>query len=132
MFKQPPPLFRRQPVPKSDAQASHALDTTNACGQFGTQQTGISRLVRDTADGGQPQIDGRGRVMTLLEVDAIAQNDGAVEGETGLRSVPGDELANRVLVGPLAAGGRQTVQHGCLGLFQVGKGQHPFGRLLLA
>jgi hypothetical protein len=70
VFKQPPPLFRRQPVPKSDAQASHALDTTNACRQFGTQQTGISRLVRDTADGCQPQIDGSGRVMALLEVDA--------------------------------------------------------------
>jgi hypothetical protein len=35
-----------------------------------------------------------------------------------------------VLVGPLAAGGRQAVQHGHLGLFQVGKGQHPLGRLL--
>jgi hypothetical protein len=46
------------------------LDTTNACRQFGTQQTGISRLVRDTADGCQPQIDGSGRVMALLEVDA--------------------------------------------------------------
>ena len=77
MFKQPPPLFRRHPVPKSDAQASHALDTTNACGQFGTQQTGISRLVRDPADGCQPQIDFRGRVMAALEVDAIAENKGA-------------------------------------------------------
>jgi len=130
--KQPPSLFRRQPVPEADAQPSHALDTTNACGQFGTQQTGISRLVRDTTDGGQPQIDGRGRVMGLLEVDAIAEDDGAVECEARLRAVPGDELANRVLAGPLAARGRQAIQHGRLGLFQVGKGQHSLRRLLLA
>jgi len=127
VFEQPPPLFRRQPVPKADAQASHALDPANACGHFGTQQTGISRLVRDTANGCQPQIDGGGRVIALLEVDPIAKNDGAVECETWLRAVPGDELSNRVLVGPLAAGGREAVQHGRLGLFQVGKGQHSLG-----
>jgi hypothetical protein len=69
--------------------------------------------------------------MALLEVDAIAENDGAVERQTWLRAVPGDELANRVLVGPLAAGGRQAVQHGRPGLFQVGQGQHSLGRLLL-
>ena len=40
--------------------------------------------------------------------------------------------ANRVFVGPLTARGRQAVQHGRLGLFQVGKGQHPLGRLLPA
>ena len=52
-------------------------DTTNGCGQFGTQQTGISRLVRDTADGCQPQIDGRGRVVALLKVtDADSRSYG--------------------------------------------------------
>lgn len=57
MFKQPP-----APVPAS------------ASSQVGTQQTGIGRPVRDTADDCQPQIDGSGRVMALLEVDAIAEN----------------------------------------------------------
>ena len=52
----------------------------------------------------------------LLKVDAIAENDGAVERKPRLRAVPGDKLANRVLVGPLAAGGRQAVQHDGLGL----------------
>jgi hypothetical protein len=37
-----------------------------------------------------------------------------------------------VFVGPLTAGRRQAVQHGRLGLFEVGKGQHPLGRLLPA
>jgi hypothetical protein len=31
----------------------------------------------------QPQIDGCGRVLALLEVDPITENDGAIEGEGG-------------------------------------------------
>jgi hypothetical protein len=54
-----------------------------------------------TASLTQPEI-GTVRVKALLEVDAIAENDGAVECEARLRAVPGDELANRVLVRPLA------------------------------
>ena len=37
-------------------------------------------------------------------------------GPCVMPTVPGDKLANRVLVGPLAAGGRQAVQHDGLGL----------------
>jgi hypothetical protein len=47
------------------------------------QQTGISRLVCDTADGCQSQIDGSGRVMALLEVDAIAENDVRLNARRG-------------------------------------------------
>jgi hypothetical protein len=81
---------------------------------------------------GEPKVDRGGRIPTLFEVNPVPEYDGAVEGEAGLRTVPVDELANRVVVGLLAAGGRQAVQHGRLGLFQVGKGQYSLGRLLLA
>jgi hypothetical protein len=51
VFEQPPALFRRQPVPKPDARASHTLDMANACGQLGTQQTAsaASYAIRRTA-----------------------------------------------------------------------------------
>ena len=127
VFEQPPPLFRRQPVPKSDAQASHALDPPNACRQLGTEQTGISRPVRDPTDGCQPQIDGSGRVMALLEVDPIAKNDGAVEGETWLRPVPGDELSNRVLVGLLAAGDVRLLSTAVLACSRSGRASTRLG-----
>ena len=55
---------------------------------------------------------------------------GAVECEARLRAVPGDELANRVLVGPLAAGGRQAVEDCGLGVFEIGQGEDAFGRFL--
>ena len=57
----------------------------------------------------------------LFEVISIAEHDGAVESEAGLRTVPGDELADRVLVGSLAAGRRQAVEDGRFGVFEVGK-----------
>jgi hypothetical protein len=52
----------------------------------------------------------------LFEVNPVPEHDGTVEREAGLRTVPGDELANRVVVGSLAAGRRQAVQDGCLGV----------------
>ena len=115
--------------PSRTPEASHALDATNACRQFGTQETGIRRLVRDAADGGQSKIDRGGRILPLLEVNAIAENDRPVERESRLRTVPGDELADRMVVGALAAGGRQAIQHGGLGLLEVWECQNPFGRL---
>jgi hypothetical protein len=67
----------------------------------------------------------------LFEVSPILEHDHAVELEAGLRTVPGDELANGVVVGPLAAGGRQAVQHGRLGMF-VQERQDALWRPLLA
>ncbi len=128
VFEQPPTLFRRQPVPKPDANAPHAFDTTNPGGQFGTQQTCIRSLVRDTADSCQPQIDGRRGVLAVLEVDPITKNHRTVEREAGFRTIPGDELANRVVVGALTAGGRQGVQHCRLSLFEIGEGQDSLWR----
>jgi hypothetical protein len=59
------------------------------------------------------------RIPPLLKVNPVSEHDGAVEREPGLRTVPGGDLANRVVVGPLAACGRQAVQHGRLGMFDV-------------
>jgi hypothetical protein len=47
-------------------------------------QVGISSFARDTADGRQPQIDRRWRVLALLEVDPTTEIDGAVEREARL------------------------------------------------
>jgi hypothetical protein len=82
---------------------SHALDPANACRQLRTEETGIGRLICDPSDGSEPEIDRGGRVVVLLEMDAIAEHDRAVERQPRLRTVPGDELGDRVVVGTLAA-----------------------------
>jgi hypothetical protein len=55
----------------------------------------------------------------LFEVNAVPEHHGAVECEAGLRAVPSDELANGLIVSTLAAGGRQAIQDGRLGVFEV-------------
>jgi hypothetical protein len=67
--------------------------------QFGTQEAGVGRLVRDAPDGGQPTIDRGRRISALFEVNPISKHDGAVKRETGLGTVPADELTNGVVVG---------------------------------
>jgi hypothetical protein len=64
--------------------------------------------------------------LALFEVDAISENDRAVERETGLRAVPRDELTNHMVVRALTAGGGLAVQHGRLGLLEI-EGQNPLG-----
>src|SRR5205807_501514 len=89
-------------------------------------------LVRDAPDRGEPKIDRGRRIFALFEVNPVPEHDGAVEREAGLRTVPGDELANRVIVGSLAARRRQAVQDGRLGVFEIRGRQNPLGRPLLA
>ena len=40
-------LFRPEPVSQPHAEASHALDPANVCGQLRTEEAGIGRLIRD-------------------------------------------------------------------------------------
>jgi hypothetical protein len=84
----------------------------DACGEFGAQEPRIGGLVRDTADRRQPEVDGRGRILPLLEVNAIAEDHRPVEGEARLRTVPRDELANRIVAGLLAAPRTQAAEDG--------------------
>jgi hypothetical protein len=52
--------------------------------------------------------------MNSRERTTIPKHNGAIESETKLRAVPGDELGNTV--GPLFTRGRQAVQDGRLWL----------------
>ena len=131
-FRPPPALFDRQPVAKGDAQSPHALHATNAGRQFRAEEPSVGSFKGDTADRREPQIDGRWRIVALFQVNPIAQDDGSVERQPGLRAVPGDELPDGVLVGALAARRRQTIQHGRRRVFEVGERQDPLWGLLLA
>jgi len=54
VLQQPPALFRRQPVPESDAQTSNALHAADARSQFGAQEARVGRLVGDPTNGREP------------------------------------------------------------------------------
>src|SRR5213596_1984588 len=130
VLQQPQALFGRQPVPDPDAEPPNALHAADTRSQFGAQEAGVGRLVGDPANGREPQIDrGRG-VLPLLEMNPIAEDDGAVKRETWLRAVPRDELTNRVIVGALIASRGQAADDRRLRVLKVGQGEHTFRRLL--
>jgi hypothetical protein len=102
-------LIGGEPIAQADAKTPNAFHAPNARGEFGAEKAGISGLVGDTPDGGEPQVDRRRRVVTLLEVNAIAENHCPVEREARLGTVPRDELVDCVVVRPLTTGRREAV-----------------------
>jgi hypothetical protein len=128
--QQPSALFGREPVAQTDAKTPHALHAADACGQLGTQEAGVGGLVCHAAHGRETEIDGGRCVLPLLEVNPITEDDGAVERQPRLRAVPRDELANRVIVGALAASRSQAAKHRRLRMLQVGQGEYTFRHLL--
>jgi hypothetical protein len=102
-FKKPSSLLRRQPVSEPNADPPHSPDASNTCGEFRTEEAGVGRLVRDAPNGSEPKVDRGGCVFPLFKVNPVAEHNGAIEREARFRTVPGDELANCVVVGSLAA-----------------------------
>ena len=49
-------LFCREPIPDSDSNPPHSLDSSNSGGEFRTEQTGISCLKSHPSDGRQPEV----------------------------------------------------------------------------
>ena len=96
-------------------------------GQIRTQQPGISGLVRQSANGREPKIDGRCSVTRLLQIESISSHDGLVECEPRFRAVPVDKIANGVIVGALGAWGREAVESCRSGLFEIREPQNCFG-----
>jgi len=60
-LEKPLALLGRQPVPETNADPPHPRHATNTGCQFGTQEAGVGRLVRDAPAGSEPKID-RGRL----------------------------------------------------------------------
>jgi hypothetical protein len=59
--------------------------------------------------------------MTLLQRNSISSYDGLVESQAWLRTVPVNELANRVVVGALRTWRGEAVEHSRLGLLKIRK-----------
>src|SRR5437764_196244 len=95
--------YSGQPVSHPDSDPAHSLHSSNPGGQFRTEQAGVGSLESDPPNCSQSQINRRGRVLLLLEIDPVPQNHGAVEGETWFRAVPVDKLGYGMVVGPPTA-----------------------------
>jgi len=90
--------------------AQQELDLVQcSAGEVAQTSTGAPKIVRrQLVDAGSS----RRRANDILEhLGRHAVSPRPAEREAGLRTVPSDELANGVVVGPLPAGRRQAVQH---------------------
>src|SRR5262249_43901958 len=94
-------LLGGEPVADAYAQPANPFHAANASGEFRTQQAGVRRLIRNSSNGREAQINRRRRVSSLFETDPVTQNDSSVERPSRLRAVPLDEFRDRVIVGSL-------------------------------
>ena len=97
------------------------MHPTNTGSQIGAEKTAVGRFVGEPAHGAKTQVDSAGRELTGFEMRAIAQDDGSIEGQTRLRTIPVNELVYGVAISPLGVSGGETVQHCGPGVFEVGQ-----------
>jgi hypothetical protein len=85
-------FVRRKPVAQTRAQLSDTFDVMNAGGQFGTQQSGVSRVIGQPLHGRHSHVDRPRREAALLQVKAESQHHCFIGGQSWFRAVPGNEL----------------------------------------
>jgi len=74
-------LIGSQPVSQSHADPSHAFDPADAGRKLWTEQPGIGGLVCYAPDRRQPQVDRCWSEVSLLQMDSVSQDNGAIEGD---------------------------------------------------
>ena len=67
-----------EPVAQSDTQPLGPFHAANARRQLGAQQAGVGRLVSQSAHCSQSKVDRRGRQVTGIQLELVAQNNGLV------------------------------------------------------
>ena len=88
----------------------YALHPPDSGRKVGTQEPAIRGFVGESANGGKPQVNSGGGILSLLEVDPVARHHSLVKGEAWFRAVPVDEFTDRMVVRPLGITGGQTVK----------------------
>ena len=91
-------LVDGEPVAKSDAEILWPLNPTDAGSEIRAEQTGIGGFIRATSDRRKPPIDCARRKLTRLQMNSVTSYDGLVEGQSGHRAVPRNELVYGVPV----------------------------------
>jgi hypothetical protein len=110
-------LFGGQPVAQPDTQSLYAFDAADSSRQVGAEETTICRLVRQTPNCAEPEVDRAGRQMSRFKMHSIANDNRLVECESWLGAIPIHELVDGMSIAPLRIGTRQTGENRGLGDF---------------
>ena len=84
--EEPPPLVGGEPVAQAHAKAADAFHPANPGRQLGTEQPSIGGFIGDAAHSGQAKINRRRRVVSLFQVNAVAEDHRAIEGSVARNS----------------------------------------------
>ena len=76
-------MIGRQPIPDAHTILLYTLDPPDSGRKVGTQKAAIGSLVGKSANGGKPQVDSGGGILSLFEADPVARHHGLVEREAG-------------------------------------------------
>jgi len=117
-------LLRAQPIPGPEPELLDSLDAANPSRQLGTQQAGVGGFVSQATHGCKLLVDGVGGRMPRFQVHAIAHHDDAVEGQSRLGAVPGDELVDGVLVDSTRSWRAEAIENCRFAMIQVGQAEH--------
>jgi hypothetical protein len=96
-------LIGGEPVAQSHTDPAYAFHAADACGKLWTEQAGISCFVRHTPDRSQAQVNRCWSESSLLQVDSVSKNDGAIESKSRFRAVPVNKFIYRMIVRSLTA-----------------------------
>jgi hypothetical protein len=91
-------LLGGQPIPRAKPELLHAFHATDSGGQFRTQQPRVGGFMSQTTYCGEVLVDRVRGQAPRFQVHAVTDDHDAVEGQTWLRAVPGNELLDRVLI----------------------------------
>jgi hypothetical protein len=91
-------LLCAQPITGPESELFHSSDSADSGSQLRTKQTRIGGFVSQSPNGSKLLVDGIGGQMARFQVHAITHNNDPVEGQPRLRTVPGDELIDGILI----------------------------------
>jgi hypothetical protein len=74
-------LLGCEPVAYAQSKPAHALYSSNSGSQLRAEETGIGRFIGDATNCSQTEIDCRGSVLLLFEIDPVPRDHRAVERE---------------------------------------------------
>ena len=94
----------REPVPKPHTQLLGTLHTSDAGGEFRTEQASVCGLIGESSYCSKSSIDRSRRELPILKEDAVPRNDNLVERESRLGAVPLNKFIDGVSISALGLG----------------------------
>jgi hypothetical protein len=113
-------LSRRKPVSKPDSETFRALYPPDAGSHIRIEQANVGRLVGKATNRSQSEIDLRWREASSFQLVPISQDYSPTKRQTGLGTVPGDEILNRASIGSLWRHRAKTLQDWRFRMIDVG------------